>query len=173
MGDEADLRAFYDAHARRVVVFALGLTGDHADAQDLTQEAFARAWSRWSQVSVHPRPEAWVFTVVRRLAANRWRHLSVVRAWERDAPRTTAVHSPAPSPDHVALLTELARLRRPEREVLTLHHLLDLPLAAVADLLAMPLNTVKSHAARGRTRLAAALTDPDDVSRPAEREPQP
>ncbi|MDT0200454.1 sigma factor [Nocardioides sp. AE5] len=63
MGAEEQFRSFYDTHVRRVATFALGLSGDHAEARDLAQEALARAWSRWRQVRGHPHPEAWLFTV--------------------------------------------------------------------------------------------------------------
>ena len=49
------------------------MTGNLADAQDLVQEAYARAWQRWSSVSTYDDPEAWVRTVAWRLAASKWR----------------------------------------------------------------------------------------------------
>jgi hypothetical protein len=50
---------FYGASSIRVVRYAYALTGNLADAQDLTKEAFARAWQRWGSVSGCDSPEAW------------------------------------------------------------------------------------------------------------------
>ncbi|WP_425455244.1 RNA polymerase sigma factor [Allorhizocola rhizosphaerae] len=39
-----DFESFYEGTSRRLLRYAYGLTGDLAEAQDLTQEAYARAW---------------------------------------------------------------------------------------------------------------------------------
>lgn len=74
-----EFRTFYEQTVHRSYGLALGLTGDVTEAQDLVQEAYARAWGRWDVVRHADSPSAWVATVMRRLSANRWRHLAVVR----------------------------------------------------------------------------------------------
>ncbi|ADL49060.1 sigma-70 region 2 domain protein [Micromonospora aurantiaca ATCC 27029] len=78
MDGPEDFDAFYTATARRVVHHVYALCGDLAEAQDVTQEAYARAWQRWSTVGAYEDPEGWVRTVAWRLTANRWRGL---RRW--------------------------------------------------------------------------------------------
>src|SRR5215469_15080635 len=91
---------FYANAASRVVRHAFALTGDPAEAQDIAQEAFARAWQRWPAVSRCDSPEAWVRRVATNLAVSRWRKLRVARS--AGAYRTAEQHSPEIGPDTVA-----------------------------------------------------------------------
>src|SRR3954462_5071382 len=45
-----DFDAFYRDTSRRLLRYAYGLTGDPVEAQDLVQEAYARAWQRWKRL---------------------------------------------------------------------------------------------------------------------------
>src|SRR3954447_18109754 len=71
----ADFDEFYVAAVHRVVLYVYAACGDRAEAQDIAQEAFARAWQHWARVSDYDDPEAWVRMVAWRLTANRWRGL--------------------------------------------------------------------------------------------------
>ena len=62
-------------------------------------------------------------------------------------------------PDHVAIMAALAGLDRPQREVVVLHHLLDLPVAEIAATLGIAQGTVKSRLSRSRGRLAPLLRE--------------
>src|SRR4029450_7690742 len=53
-----DFDSFYRDTSRRLVRYAYGLSGDPAEAQDLVQEAYARAWQRWRRLSGYEDPEA-------------------------------------------------------------------------------------------------------------------
>jgi RNA polymerase sigma-70 factor (ECF subfamily) len=152
-----DFDAFYAATARRVIHHVYAVSGDLAEAQDAAQEAYARAWQRWSTVAGYDDPEAWVRTVAWRLAANRWRGL---RRWLRVRARIGAPTAAAgPGPDRVAVVTALRQLPEAQRRVVVLHYLYDLPVAEIARSTAMPVGTVKVYLARARTRLASLLGD--------------
>ena len=130
MDGPEDFDAFYTATARRVVHHVYALCGDLAEAQDVTQEAYARAWQRWSTVGAYEDPEGWVRTVAWRLTANRWRGL---RRWFAARARLgRETPAPGPNPDRVALLAALRRLPDAQRLVVVLHHLHDLPVAEIA-----------------------------------------
>jgi RNA polymerase sigma-70 factor, ECF subfamily len=62
-------------------------------------------------------------------------------------------------PEHVALVTALARLSDSQRQVVVLHHLADLGTAEIAHVLGVPEGTVKSRLARGRSLLAELLDE--------------
>ena len=157
MDGPEDFDAFYAATARRVVHHVYALCGDLAEAQDVTQEAYARAWQRWSTVGAYEDPEGWVRTVAWRLTANRWRGL---RRWFAARARLgRETPAPGPNPDRVALLAALRRLPDAQRLVVVLHHLHDLPVAEIARTTGMPEGTVKSYLSRGRAALAVLLTD--------------
>ena len=74
-----DFDGFYRDTSRRLLRYAYGLSGDPAEAQDLVQEAYARAWQRWRRLSGYEDPEAWPRLVVNRLSTDRWRRLFVRR----------------------------------------------------------------------------------------------
>lgn len=101
MRDSSGFDAFYAGTSRRVLHQMYAMTGNLADAQDLVQEAYARAWQLWSSVSTYDDPEAWIRTVAWRLAASKWRKTkNGVAAMLRHGP---PVHTPEPSIDNVAL----------------------------------------------------------------------
>ncbi|MFZ1486420.1 MAG: SigE family RNA polymerase sigma factor [Nostocoides sp.] len=151
-----DFDRFYRESAHRVIHLVYASTGDLTLAQDCTQEAYARAWQRWSQVSQAEDPLAWVRTVARRLAISQWRketnrgvshrQLALVRT------QTAAVNE-----DRAYVVAALRALSPQHREVLALHYLLDMSIAAIADELGAPIGTLKARLHHGRKALAETL----------------
>jgi RNA polymerase sigma-70 factor (ECF subfamily) len=153
--DSESFDAFYRDTCQRLFDCLVGLTANRAEAQDLVHEAYARAWQRWQTVGGYADPEAWVRTVARRLAVSHWRRArSALRAYRRTGP---APSTPGPDVEHVALVSALAQLSMRHREVIVLHHLVELPVAQVAQELGVPEGTVKARLSRGRRALAALL----------------
>src|SRR5512139_820130 len=146
-----DFEGFYRAHFPETVAMVYAFTYSKAEAQDIAQEAFARAWQRWPRVSVYDNPVAWVRHVACNLAHTRWRRLRHAAAY---LVRQRAPHEPDLSPDHVAVVDALRKLPRPQREAIVLHHLLDVPVGEIAMRLEVPTGTVKSWLHRGRTALS-------------------
>jgi RNA polymerase sigma-70 factor (ECF subfamily) len=155
VAEDTGFEGFYHGTRQRVVTFLYALSGDRAEAQDAAQEAYVRAWQRWSTISGYDDPEAWVRKVGYRLCVNRWRKArNRVVAYRRHG-AGEAVEPP--SEDTVALVAALKALPMPERVAITLHHLLDLPVAEVAAQTGAPANTVKARLVRGRRTLAGLL----------------
>ncbi|MGH3742753.1 MAG: SigE family RNA polymerase sigma factor [Micromonosporaceae bacterium] len=147
--------AFYSQTRQRVVAAIFALTGDLGDAQDATQEAYARAWQRWRTVGEYGDPEAWVRTVARRVATSRWRKArNRDRAHRRHGP---APPSPAPSENTVVLLAALRELPPEQREAVVLHHIVGLSVEQVAHQTDAPAGTVKARLSRGRKALSRLL----------------
>ena len=156
--DSADFDAFYIATVRRVVLYLYAACGDRAEAQDVAQEAFARAWQHWSKVAAYDDPEAWVRSVAWRLMINRWRGLRRwIAARARMGPPPDA--AAGPSPDRVAIVDALLRLPKPQRQVVALHYLLDMPVNEIAASTGTPAGTVKARLSRARTTLAKLLDE--------------
>jgi RNA polymerase sigma-70 factor (ECF subfamily) len=154
------VRQAYQAHYRRLVAALYALTGDYADAQDLVQEAYARALARPQQFLDVLDPEAWLRTVAVNLARTRWRRRRLFDTLVRTGRVARQAESvPGVDPDHVALVAALQRLSRPTRETIVLHHLADMSVHEVAQALGVPVGTVKARLSRGRTMLAALLRD--------------
>ncbi|GAA0318286.1 SigE family RNA polymerase sigma factor [Streptomyces polychromogenes] len=152
---EDEFDAFYASAFPRVVGQVYSFTGDHAQAQDVVQEAFVRAWDRRSDFLAGEAPEAWIRTVAMRLAVSHWRR---ARRWLELVRRTPPPgHAPGPGPEHVALVAALRRLPEPQRLAIVLHHLCDLSVEQVASETGAPVGTVKARLSRGRAALAELL----------------
>jgi RNA polymerase sigma factor (sigma-70 family) len=149
-----DFADFYGATSPRLLRYAYGLTGDLPLAQDVTQEAYARAWQRWRSVSRHNDVEAWLRVVVTRLVYDWWRRLGVHRN-RMEQPQTV----PPPSEDAVLLSVALKQLPRAQAQALALHYLLDLPISQIAAETGVAEGTVKSWLSRGRAGLADLLRE--------------
>jgi RNA polymerase sigma-70 factor (ECF subfamily) len=152
----ADFDALYQARYGDVVAMLHAYAGDLAEAQDMAQEAFCRAWQRWDRVAGYEDPMAWIRRVAMNLARSRWRRLRVAR---RHLGRERVTDVPGLGPDHVALVDALRGLPADQRRAVILHYLADLPVAEVAHEMGVALGTVKSWLHRGRAALAATLTD--------------
>ncbi|MEV1142726.1 SigE family RNA polymerase sigma factor [Micromonospora sp. NPDC049799] len=146
---------FYRTSRHRTVTVLYALGGDLGEAQDAAQEAYARAWQRWSTISTYGDPEAWVRTVAYRLLVNRWRKIrNGIVAYRRHGPDP---HAGPPSENTVALVAALRQLPAEQRQAIVLHHLADLSVADIAAQTNTPPGTVKARLARGRKALAVLL----------------
>jgi RNA polymerase sigma-70 factor, ECF subfamily len=140
------------------------ITGDLHEAEEVVQEAFTRAASRWQRLRDYDLPEQWIRRVAINLARDGRRRvrrrLAILTKLDADA----AAVVPPISVDGLVVAAALATLPRRHRQVVVLHYLLDLPVQEVARQLAVPVGTVKSRLARARTALAAQLdTETDRV----------
>ncbi|MBA3368888.1 MAG: SigE family RNA polymerase sigma factor [Geodermatophilaceae bacterium] len=149
-----DFSAFYAEHVGSLTAQIYALTGSWPEAQDAVQEGFARALARWSTVSGHADPVAWVRTVSHRVAISRWRRARTALAFGRTQRLQT---TPGPSEDNVALIAGLKHLPHNQREALVLFYLADLSIETIANQLGVPTGTVKARLSRGRTALATQL----------------
>lgn len=147
----------YRGHFHRLAVQLYAYLGDHAEAQDVTQEAFCRALERWETVSGYDDPAAWVRRVGWNLATSRLRRVQI--AW-RHLARQREQHVAGPEPDHVDLVRALSTLPGRQRHALVLHYLGGLSTAEIAVQEGAAEGTVRSWLTRGRAMLAARLNDP-------------
>ena len=158
---EEEFDAFYAASYPRLVGQLYAMTGDLAEAQDVVQEAFIRAWDRRSRFDLDAAPESWIRTVAWRLAVSRLRRL---RRGAELLRRHHVERSVAPADvDHPMLVQALRGLTERQRRAVVLHHLCDLSVEDVAAETGATVNAVKACLARGRAALAAALGDGADV----------
>lgn len=157
----ADFDEVYEFHFRSLAAELAAYCGDLAMAQDLVQEAFCRAFTRWSTVSRYDDPVGWVRRVAWNLATSRWRRLRTAQSWLH---RQREEHVPGPGPDRVALTAALAQLPANQRRAVVLHYLADLSVLQIAAQEGVPEGTVKSWLHRGRAALAAQLAGTNEVN---------
>lgn len=159
MAGTEEFDSFYRDTRQRLFTMVYALTGDIGRAQDITQDAYARAWQRWDRVRDYGSPEGWIRTVARRIAISHWRRARNALVAQRRSAQ--AERLPGPDPDLIVLVAALATLPVPVRTALVLHHLVDLSVAEVARETGVPEGTVKARLSRGRRALAAALSIDD------------
>ena len=155
VGDAFD--ALFRREFRPIARTAYLIVGDATVAEEIAQEAFAKAWSRWRYVSQADRPAAWVHTVAVRLAL---RHKSRRR---RGAHLEMVAHgSELFATDDQSLLqvVELLRSLSPmQRAVVALEIIDDVPIEAVARQLRCRQSTARVHLHRARARLAELVKE--------------
>lgn len=160
---DAGYAGFVRAHADAVYCAALRLSRSAAEADDIAQETFVRAYRSLRRfdaerlTTLEPRP--WLLTITLNLWRNRLRSASrrpaVAGPPDRDPP------DPRPGPEDAAAQSEsaralvalLARLPERHRVPLVLHHVVGLSYPEVATVLACPVGTAKANAARGLEQL--------------------
>ncbi|MFI5910712.1 RNA polymerase sigma factor [Dactylosporangium sp. NPDC051541] len=152
---EPPFTEFYGAHFQRIAVQLYAYLGDHAEAQDLAQEAFCRALEQWPRISGYSDPAGWVRRVAWNLATSRLRRLRTAIGF---LARQREQHVDGPTPDRVVLVAALAELPAAQRRALVLHHLGQLGVAEIAEQEGVAEGTVRSWLTRGRAKLAARLT---------------
>jgi RNA polymerase sigma-70 factor, ECF subfamily len=164
MAGGGSFEEFYNSTVDRLLGQLFPITGDLHEAEEVVQEAFARASVRWTRLRDYDVPEAWVRRVAMNLATDRARSL------HRQASAMLRLSPPSEVPpvsvEALALVEALRTLPIRQRQVIVLHHLVDLPVQEVARTLAIRDGTVKSLLARGRKALAAKLGEPEEVLYP-------
>jgi DNA-directed RNA polymerase specialized sigma24 family protein len=70
-----DFAEFYQASYGRMVGLVAALVGDRSQAEDIAQEAFSRALTRWPRIARYDLPEAWVRRVALRLTVDATRRM--------------------------------------------------------------------------------------------------
>jgi RNA polymerase sigma-70 factor, ECF subfamily len=164
-----DFAEFYEANYGRVVALVAAMVGERHQAEDIAQEAFARALTRWPRVASYDLPEAWVRRVALRLtidAGRRMRRaasLSVrLAAGQRGAQRDPHdPHDPRDPLVATALSVALMRLPMSQRQVIVLYYLADLPVEDIARDCGISVGTVRNRLAAARDRLERELKESD------------
>ncbi len=160
-GPGGDFQEFYQANYGRVVAMVAAVLGNRQEAEDVAQEAFARAYARWWTIRDYAHPDAWVRRVALRLATDSGRRMR--RAVRLVTRLSAARREPAGATEDVFALSPLGRalMRVPssQRQVLVLHYLLDLSVDAIARDYGLATGTVKSRLVAGRRRLEHELAE--------------
>lgn len=143
---------FFAREYRSVLALALALTGDRAQAEDLTQEGFLAAFAAWERIE---NPGPWIRTAVSNKAMSWWRRqYASRRAMTRF---TTAQGSSINGTEAESFWVEVRRLPRRQAEAITLFYLDDLPVSEIACMLGCSESTARTHLSRGRKTLASRL----------------
>jgi RNA polymerase sigma-70 factor, ECF subfamily len=164
-------------HLDAVYRFALRLSGSPDEAEDLVQETFLRAFKSWNQYTRGTRAKSWLFTICRNVFLRRreraHRHDEIVA--ESVAPSSAGSEPVNPMWASIAgfdpegrffdsivdarIIEAIEDLPEEYRTAVLLSDLEGLPYAEIADMMEVPVGTVKSRLFRGRRRLQEVLYD--------------
>jgi RNA polymerase sigma-70 factor (sigma-E family) len=153
-------------HPRLVGALAL-YCGDLDVAEEIAQEALARACRDWSTVSTLRSPGAWTHRVAVNLATSHFRRRAAERrARARHGPSDDGVGREADAADVLAVRTAVAALPRRQRAAVVLRYYADLPVSEVAEALGCAEGTVKSLTAKAVAALRRELGEalPEEVA---------
>ncbi|MBA2260305.1 MAG: sigma-70 family RNA polymerase sigma factor [Acidobacteria bacterium] len=179
--DVTALAAFYDRHATRVYSLALRILRQHADAEEVVQEAFLQVWREAARFDPERGTiESWLLLITRSRAIDRVRTRK--RRAQREAPSEHLEHQFAAADRAVDLTLIEAQASRamrrvleaipaPQRVPLELAFFQRLTHPEIAEILQQPLGTVKTRIRAGLQRMRNGLADVP-VDAPT-REPSP
>lgn len=174
-GDQAAFAELVTRHQRYVYNLAYRLLRDTDEAEDLAQEAFVRAWQGLGGFRRRAKFTTWLYRIVTNLCYNR---LSSLRRQLLDVSLDADEHEPAalalprikepPAAVEAAerrafLHQQVAVLPAKYRLVITLFYLQAFSYEEIAQVLDLPLGTVKTHLFRARERLKRQLQASDKV----------
>lgn len=162
IGTLEPFEARIEEHARLVYQIAYGVLRNHADAQDVMQDVFLRAYRKRTSLREDAKFQTWVARIARRLALNRWRSESRARhrdaMWFECSVRENDVEDIAA--DHEGeerIRAAIEALPCNLRSVLTLSAVDGLNARAIGGILQIPEGTVRSRLHAARKRLRAAI----------------
>lgn len=184
-GDQAAMTEIMRRHNQQLFRLAVGVLADRAEAEDILQESYIRAFARISEYSGEGRLGAWLARIVRNVAIDRARvrsrrtqHISLevdMRSVDDDFPLSRArADESASNPDVAAERADVRRLIEGEvallpdqfRAVFILREIEGLSVEETAEYLGIPDATVKSRDFRARALLKARLGEQIDASLP-------
>lgn len=142
--------------------FARRIGGDLAEGDDLAQEAFVTAWSRLGGFDGRSSFRGWVCGIAYRkaLTARRGAIRGLARDGDYAGSRVWEDGGP-PDPRQMALRRAMAELTVDQRAAVALCLAGEFSHAEAAEVLGLPLGTVKSHVNRGRTKLLELVGGPN------------
>jgi len=166
-GDQDAFALLVQRHQRRVFNMVLRMLQDYDDASEITQEAFLAAWQGLSSFRGEARFATWLYRIAYNCALKqlerRKRERSLQAAMEAEQ-ILEEVNKQKQAEDILELRARQAMVREQMeklpakyRSVLILRHLQEMTYEEMADILTMPIGTIKTHLFRARRLLKERL----------------
>lgn len=170
-GEASAFQELVETHKHRVFTLAYNFTRNTQDAEDLSQEAFIKAFRGVEKFRGEAQISSWLYRIVVNLALNRRRKkaLSEMELWENfegeDQPRALTSTAPEYNPESTTeatmmrahLRAALDKLSEQQRTIFVLRHDSDMPLQQISAALKLSEGTVKSQLFRALRKLQKQL----------------
>lgn len=166
-GDEQAFAELVDLYKDKVYQVAYRMVGNAHEAQDISQEAFLRAYTNIERFDIERKFSTWIFRIATNVAIDRLRKKKpdfYLQEEVRGADGLTfesqlAANEELPEDQVVTLelqewvQAEINQLPPKYRTAIILKYIEDLSLKEISDILDMPVSTVKTRIHRGREAL--------------------
>lgn len=168
----AELSALLPSMLPRLWAFALRISGDQHDAEDLVQRACVRALERAHQLQPGTSPLSWMFSIVQSTWLNEVRARSVRSRsgteWDEGFLETVPDPS-AKTPEEQAMNGQIIRavqqLPETQRVVMLLVAVEGLSYSEAAEALDVPIGTIMSRLSRARQAIGALFSEQKKAGR--------
>jgi len=173
MAAPADFTTFMRNYQDMVYTTAVRLLGNEAQAEDISQDVFLKAYERWDNLRTSATAGGWLKTVATNLSINhlqryrkRWRFFSEITRHDDDdggeqevefASQENFLDGLGQAERRAWVERALEKLPEHQRVPLVLFHFEDMPYDDIAKRLGVSLSKVKTDILRGREALAKAL----------------
>lgn len=165
--DEHALQELYLVYGQRLYTYALCLTSDHAQAEDVVQDTLETVWRSATSYRGDGRLIAWLLRIIHHIAIKSLRHRSIPISEEME----DNIFADEPQPEEQAQANEQSRLIRqglrqlsPEhRMVLELVFYQGLSLNEIAEVCHCPIGTVKSRLSYARQQLRGVISRMEEL----------
>lgn len=169
-GSQSAYRDLVNRYARPAVNLAARMIQDRALAEDLAQEAFARAFEHLSTYDEQRRFASWFFQILHNVTVDYLRRkrppalsLGDLEDSGHALPDATSMGMPPDTQAEQSALAHaldacLARIRPEYREAVVLRYREDLSVEEIAEAMSLPVGTVKTYLFRARKELASLLS---------------
>jgi len=161
--DDRPFTILFERHQHTIWAVCFRFTGDAADAEDLLQEVFIKAYRNLNTFQGHSTFRTWLYQIALNTCRNelrrRKRRPSLIddNVHDLDLIDTTA-SSPEDGLEESENIAEaLMKLRSEEREILILRDIEEMSYASIAETLGIQLSAAKMRVQRARISLASAL----------------
>ncbi|MEZ4454222.1 MAG: sigma-70 family RNA polymerase sigma factor [Nannocystaceae bacterium] len=181
-GQGRDARAFPELilrHQGKVRALLFRLAGNHSLADDLAQEAFLRAYRSLAGFEGRARFSTWIYRIAYNVYLNhraRTRvHAALPRSFESVAAAPESAMSPSRFDLRCDLEAALLTLAEHYRSVIALYYLEDASYSEIAEILDIPIGTVRTRLRRAKELLRESMqaaAAPQDRAPPADERPE-
>ncbi|MCG7409701.1 sigma-70 family RNA polymerase sigma factor [Paenibacillus sp. ACRRX] len=166
-GDTESYAHLVNKYKHRLVAMLVGMGNSAADAEDIAQAAFVRAYKHLSKYNPESKFPAWLNRIAVNLSISNWRK-NQTRQWSEL--QDTLVGS-EPSPEVQLLKQErreevaeaIKQLSLPYRTVLCMRYTQDMSYKEIAEVLEVPVTTVQVHLHRAKKKLGELMAERRDL----------
>ena len=169
-GDKSAAESLLEAHYARVFAYHRRQVTSDADAADLTQDTFQRVWKSLPKYGESSSVGTWIHRIAYCTWIDWLRGRTAMEpigesGWQvQPCPLPSPLEAAAEAEEQQRLWNEVARLPEEERQIIHLHFGQQLTQTQAADVLSMPLSTLKVRLNSALQRLRRRMSSPPNPS---------